>query len=174
MQIAISTRLIEKRTEFAFHMIYKCRYFSEKTKNRYLKMNMEPSCTQLDDLPDEILLLIFKNLFNVEVLYYLTDVNHRLKRIAHDSILTSHLSLMKYSSNDVIHPLPKSILDRFCLKILPEIHRKVQWLNLESSSMERILLTTNYPNLTRLGLYNINIEKAQSIFLGKILHICFS
>ncbi|CAF4381930.1 unnamed protein product, partial [Rotaria sp. Silwood2] len=39
------------------------------------------------------------------------------------------------------------MLDRFCLQILPEIHYKIKWLDLESSSMERILLATNYPNL---------------------------
>ena len=129
-------------------------------------MNMEHSNTQFDDLPDEILLLILKNLFNVEVLYYLTDVNDRLKRIAHDPILTRYLSLMKYFSNVVIDPLSESMLDCFCLKILPKIHEKIQWLNLESSSMKRILLTGNSPTLTGLGPYNISMEKAPSVFLG--------
>ena len=80
---------------------------------------------------------------------------------------------MKYSSNVVIDRLSESMLDCFCLKILPEIHQKIQWLNLESSSMERILLTGNYLTLTGLGLYNISMEKARSVFLGKIFQICF-
>ncbi|CAF4706171.1 unnamed protein product, partial [Rotaria sp. Silwood2] len=63
------------------------------------------------------------------------------------------------------HPDP--ILDRFCLQILPEIHHKIKWLNLESSSIERILVT-NYPNLYGLGLYDVEIETALSLFMGKI------
>jgi hypothetical protein len=90
----------------------------------------------MDILPDEILLIILKELFNVEVLYSLIDVNHRLNKIAHDSIF-----------------------------------HKIKWLNLESSSMERILLTTNYPNLYGLGLYNISIENALPLFIGKDISI---
>ncbi len=74
---------------------------------------------------------------------------------------------MKYFSNDSISPLSDSMLNYFCLKILPSIHHKIQWLNLESLSMERILLTTNYPNLYGLGLYNISIENALTLFIGK-------
>ncbi|CAF4574058.1 unnamed protein product [Rotaria sp. Silwood2] len=62
------------------------------------------------------------------------------------------------------HPDP--ILDRFCLQILPEIHHKIKWLNLESSSIERILVT-NYPNLYGLGLYDVEIETALSLFMDK-------
>ena len=132
-------------------------------------MNMEHSYIQLDDLPNDILFLIFKELVNVEVLYYLTDISDRLNRIVHDPMLTSHLSLMKYSSKVSIHPLSEPMLDRFCSKILPEIYEKIQWLNIELSSMEHILLARSYPNLTGFGLYNIDIEKALSIFLGKHL-----
>jgi hypothetical protein len=129
---------------------------------------MEYCFTQLNDLPDEILVIILKKLFNVEVLYSLIGVNHRLNRIAHDSIFTSHLTLMRYLSDDSIDPLSAPMLDRFRLEILPEIHDKIEWLNLESSSIERILLATHYPNLCGFGLYNINIEQAQSLFVGKI------
>lgn len=37
---------------------------------------MEYSYIKMDNLPDEILLIILKELFNVEVLYSLIDVNH--------------------------------------------------------------------------------------------------
>ncbi|CAF1622982.1 unnamed protein product [Rotaria sp. Silwood1] len=56
------------------------------------------------------------------------------------------------------------MLDRFCLQILPEIHHKIKWLNLELTSMEHILLATNYPNLHGLSLYGIDVEKALSLF----------
>ncbi|CAF1324186.1 unnamed protein product [Rotaria sordida] len=65
---------------------------------------------------------------------------------------------MRRVSDHCTNPLPDAILDRFCLQILPEIHHKIKWLNLESSSMERILHATNYPNLYGLGLYELHIR----------------
>ena len=132
---------------------------------------MKYSSIQLNDLPDEILLIILKKLTNVEVLYSLIGVNKRFNKIVHDSIFTSNLTLIRRLSNDSIDPLPYPILDRFCLQILPEIHHKIKWLNIESSSMERILLSTNYPNLYGLGLYNIDIEKTKQLFTGKIFYL---
>ncbi len=128
------------------------------------------SCTQLSDLPDEILMIIFNKIYNVEVLHCLFDVNKRLNKILYDPIFTSHLTLLKRFSDDSIDPLPDPILDRFCLQILPKIHHKIHYLHLESSSMERILLSTNYPNLYGLGLYGLDIEKANHLFTGKIFY----
>ncbi|CAF1622640.1 unnamed protein product [Rotaria sp. Silwood1] len=127
---------------------------------------MAHSLVQLNDLPDEILMIIFKNLDNDEVLYSLIGVNKRLNTFVHDSTFTSHLTLMRRFSNNTIHPLSDTIIDRF-LQILPSIHHKIQWLDVESSSMERIL-STNYPNLYGLGLYNLEIEKAKHLFTSKI------
>ncbi|CAF3806548.1 unnamed protein product [Rotaria sp. Silwood1] len=125
---------------------------------------MHNSLIHLPDLPDEILLIIFKKLNNVELLYSLTNVNKRLQKIVHDSIFTSHLTLLHYFSKDYIYPLLDPIVDRFCLHILPEIYHKIKWLNLESLTMERILRSTNYPNLYGLGLYNIPNETALRLF----------
>ncbi|CAF3787381.1 unnamed protein product [Rotaria sp. Silwood1] len=129
---------------------------------------MKHSSVELNDLPDEILMIILKKLYNVQVLYSLIGVNKQLNTILHDPIFTSHLTLMRCFSDDSIDSLPDPILDRFCLQILHEIHYKIQWLNLESSSMKRILLATNYPTLFGLGLYDIEIETALSLFIGKI------
>jgi hypothetical protein len=63
------------------------------------------------------------------------------------------------------------ILNRFCLQILPEIHDKIQWLDLESSSMKHVLRAANYPNLDSLALYNIDEESARSLFTGKIFQL---
>ncbi|CAF5173508.1 unnamed protein product, partial [Rotaria sp. Silwood1] len=125
---------------------------------------MHNSLIHLNDLPDEILLIIFKKLNNVELLYSLINVNKRLQKIVHDSIFTSHLTLLRYFSKDYIYPLLDPIVDRFCLDILPEIHHKIKWLNLESLTMERILRSTNYPNLYGLGLYNIPNKTALRLF----------
>ncbi|CAF3164839.1 unnamed protein product [Rotaria sp. Silwood2] len=125
---------------------------------------MEHLFTELNDLPDEILMMIFKKLTNTEVLYSLTGANKRLNQIVHDFTFTNHLTLMISLSNGSTYPLSDPTLNQFCLHILPKIHDKIKWLDLESSSMERILLTTNYPNLTGLGLYNIHAETLTRLF----------
>ncbi|CAF3501521.1 unnamed protein product [Rotaria sp. Silwood1] len=124
---------------------------------------MEHSLVQLNDLPDEILMIILKKLWNIQVLYSLIGVNKRLNAIVHDPIFANRLTLMKDFSAYSIGRLPDSILERFCSEILPEIHHNIKWLNLESSSMKRILLATNYPNLYGLGLYDIEIETVLSL-----------
>ncbi|CAF5177118.1 unnamed protein product, partial [Rotaria sp. Silwood1] len=110
-------------------------------------MNMEYLCVQLNDLPDEILMIIFKKLANIEVLYSLSNVNKRLNRIAQDSVFTNELALFLSTCNGFVYALPDPILDGFCSYILPKIHQKIQWFQLESLLMDCILRATNYPNL---------------------------
>ncbi|CAF1289888.1 unnamed protein product [Rotaria sp. Silwood1] len=124
---------------------------------------MEDLSFNLNGLPDEILIIILKKLHNVEVLYSLIGVNKRLNTIAQDSIFTSHLTLTNYL-NDFTYSFTDPMLDQFCLEILPSIHHKIKWLYLESTSMERILLATNYPDLYGLSLYDIDVEKAITLF----------
>ncbi|CAF4323633.1 unnamed protein product, partial [Rotaria sp. Silwood2] len=126
---------------------------------------MEHSCVQLNDLPDEVLLIIFKKLNNVKVLYSLMGINKRLDKILHDSVFTTNLTLLKYLSYDSIYSLSNPMLDRYCVEILPKINNKIKWLNLESSSMKRILLSANYPNLFGLGIYNIEKETTLHLFI---------
>ncbi|CAF2774806.1 unnamed protein product [Rotaria sp. Silwood2] len=125
---------------------------------------MEYSSAQLNDLPDEILCIIFKKLNELDVLYSFIGVNKRFNKIVHDSIFTSSLTLFNYLPCDCIYPLPDLMLDRFCLQILPKIHHKIKWLDLEPLSMKRILLSANYPNLFGLGIYNIEIQTASNLF----------
>jgi hypothetical protein len=131
---------------------------------------MEQFWARLNELPDEILLIILKKLHPVEVLYYLIGVKNRLNTIAHDSIFSSCLDLYQYSWRDSQYSLPDPMLDRFCLQILPSIHHKIKWLGLESSSMKRILLATNYPNLYGLSLYDISVEVTLSLFTSRSLY----
>ncbi|CAF3169701.1 unnamed protein product [Rotaria sp. Silwood2] len=131
---------------------------------------MEYSCVGLNDLPDEILMIIFKKMSNLEVLYSLQGVTQRLNKIVHDSIFTSRLTFVKWLSHNFIDLFCcNMILVRFCLQILPEIHDKIKWLDLESSSMKHVLRATDYPNLHTLGLYNINEELAQCLFTDETL-----
>ncbi|CAF3933109.1 unnamed protein product [Rotaria sp. Silwood1] len=128
---------------------------------------MEYSSIQLNDLPDEILIYIFKKLSNAEILYSLSGVNKRLNKIVHDSIFINDLSLLMSTSDDLLYSLPDPILNRFCSHILPSIHQKIQWLHLESLSMERILHVKNYPNLNRINLHNIEEKKAIDLFTNE-------
>ncbi|CAF1359427.1 unnamed protein product [Rotaria sordida] len=73
---------------------------------------------------------------------------------------------MKRSSNGDIYPLAKSILDRFCLQILPKIQHKIKWLNLESLSIKRILLAGYYPNLRGFGLFIVEPETVAHLFVA--------
>ncbi|CAF0765299.1 unnamed protein product [Rotaria sp. Silwood1] len=127
---------------------------------------MEDLCVRLTDMPDEILLLILNKLTNIEVLYSLIGINIRLDKIVNDPIFTEHLTLMRRSSNGVINLLDDSILKRFYSEILPKIHYKIKWFDLEPLCMERILLAADYPNLHGLSLFNIERETILRLFDG--------
>ncbi|CAF3699409.1 unnamed protein product [Rotaria sp. Silwood1] len=99
---------------------------------------------ELSDLPDEILMIILKELHNSEVLYSVMGINKRFDRIVNDSIFTRNLTLIT-PFND-LNQLTGPILDRFCLQIIPQIHHKIEWIHIESSWIEPILQVTNYPN----------------------------
>jgi len=129
---------------------------------------MRDLLVQLDDLPYEILMYVFKKLYNDEVLYSLMGVNQRLNSIVHDTIFTRVLYLLKRCpDDDSTFPLPDPILDRFCSKILPEIGHQIETLFLERTSIERVLHATNYPNLNNLGLCDIDFKQAMSLFDSK-------
>lgn len=129
---------------------------------------MKSSCVELNDLPDEILLIIFKKLNNVEVLYSFLGVNQRLNKIMHDPIFTNHLSFLDCSLNKLINQFPSHVIrNRYCFQILPEVSMKIKRLDLEPSSMKRILRAADYPHLSRLGLYGIRINTTRSLLTGK-------
>lgn len=127
---------------------------------------MEYSCTQLIDLSDEILLIIFKELDCVDA-FNLLGINQRLDNILHDFNIINHITLFKCSSNNDIHRLDDKSVHFFCLEILPKIHNNITSLNIESSSIERIFTVTTFPNLRRLGLYAINANTAAHLFNSK-------
>lgn len=137
-------------------------------RNYQIHNKMENLIIQLIGLPDELLVMIFKKLNNVQLLYTLYGISRELDEILSDSIFTRYLVLLRELSNDVIYPLADTVLDRFCLQILPQIRYKINFLTLETSSMERILLADNYPNVYGLDLYNIDKKTAMRFFTGKI------
>ncbi|CAF2703492.1 unnamed protein product [Rotaria sp. Silwood2] len=132
------------------------------------------SCIELNNLPDEILMIIFQKLNNIDVLYSFHDVNQRLNKIIHDRIFTSHLTFVKWSLDNFIDLFSSDImLNRFCLQILPSIHDKIQRIDLDLSSIKHVLRVANYPNLDSLGLYNLDEESTQCLFNDKTLSSIF-
>jgi hypothetical protein len=131
------------------------------------KSNMYRSNVHLLDLPNEILLIILKKLDNIDVLYSLSGINNqRLDSLAQEKIFTNVLNLVSASMNN-IYSIPPLIFHRFCYDILPRVHHNVKCLVLDSSSMERILLAADYPNLCELKLFNSNQDILSSYFTGK-------
>ncbi|CAF0836722.1 unnamed protein product [Adineta steineri] len=121
---------------------------------------MNRSNAHLLDLPDEILLIILKYLNNIDVLYFLFDINNeRLNILAQEYIFSNILKFVSIDNN--------SIIDRFCIDILPRIHHNVKCFAFDSVFMERILLATDYPNLTVLTIFQFQQEIAANYFTNE-------
>jgi hypothetical protein len=121
------------------------------------------------DLPNEILLLILKKLGNIDALYSLWDINNqRLEMIVRKQIFTNILNFVSIcQSTGEISSVSSSILDQLCISILPSIHKNIQSLVVEPVSMERIFRVGDYPNLTKLKIYNFNKGIALTYFKSK-------
>ena len=83
-----------------------------------------------------------------------------------NSLYTGNLPLTKTPPG--LFKLTDTILDRFCLEILPKINHKIERLDVESSSMERILQSAQYTNLRTLRLYDVAPDTACNLFSSKI------
>ncbi|CAF1064472.1 unnamed protein product [Rotaria sordida] len=125
---------------------------------------MNQSDIGLLDLSNEILLIILKKLDNIDVLYSLFGINNqRLEILLQDDVFANTLNLATTSS------ITDLKLERFCTYILPRSNHCIKKLILETTSMERILLAGNYPNLTALELINFEQKKVFHYFTGKHL-----
>ena len=123
---------------------------------------MNRSNVHLLDLPNEVLIIIFRKLNNIDVLYSLLDINNgRLDILAQEKTFTNTLNFARI--NNI------SLIGRFCIDISPRIHHNVKYFILESLFMERILRATIYPNLTDLKLVNFEQQIALEYFTGKYL-----
>ncbi len=136
----------------------------------FITIDMHQSNIALLDLPNEILLIILKKLNNMDVLYSLLGVdNQRLDVLVREQAFTKSLNFILTTITDDVLSIADSVLDRFCINILPKIDYNVKSLTLESGSMERILRAADYPNLTELKLYNVNDHIVSNHFMGKKL-----
>lgn len=114
---------------------------------------MNQSNIHLLDLPDEILLIILKNLNNIDILYSLLNIaKQRLDFLEQEKNFSDILDFRFIANTNSSTDQCK--LDRFCNEILPRIHSNVRCLILEPVSMERLLLAANYPHLTDLQLFS--------------------
>ncbi|CAF2906295.1 unnamed protein product [Rotaria sp. Silwood2] len=126
---------------------------------------MNRSDVHLLDLPDEILLIILKNLNNIYVLYSFLNIdNERLNILAQEKTFSNTLDFL---SIDNTSSTDQCKLDRFCIDILPKIHYNVKCFILEPVPLERILLAADYPNLTELKLFNFKRKIALSYFTNE-------
>lgn len=133
---------------------------------------MKRSDIHLLDLPNEMLVSILTKLDNVDVLYSLFNINnYRLHTLTTSDVFTNTLKFVTASSTtDGYQSISDTIIDRFCMKILSQINVRVQCLVLEPTCMERILLATQYSQLSRLKIYNFRQEILLRYFTGN----CFS
>jgi hypothetical protein len=124
---------------------------------------MNQSDIHLLDLPNELLFIILKKIDNIDVLYSLFGItSERLHILAQEDVFTNTLNLATTSS------ITNVKLDRFCSYILPRSHYCIKKLILETTSMERILLAGDYPNLTFLEVFNFK-QEVFHYFTGKHL-----
>ena len=66
--------------------------------------------------------------------------------------------------------IDNNVLLKICEKILPRIHHQVNELTVEQHSMERILLTVNYPQLYSLSLIDFQEDVLLEYLTGKLFH----
>ena len=90
--------------------------------------------------------------------------NQRLDKIIQENIF---IQTLNFVLTDDTLSVSDPILNRFCMNILPRIHYNIKSIILNSSSMERILLVADYPNLSELKLFKINGKIASRYFTGK-------
>jgi hypothetical protein len=127
-------------------------------------MRMNNMIINILDLPDEILLTIFKKLNNIDLLYSLVGVNQKLDKVVCDINFTQAVDLTTVLSNEASDSRTNAIVDRFYTCILPRIHNNVESFTIQASFLQRILHTSNYPNLHKLTFVNLKLDMASQIF----------
>ena len=134
-------------------------------------MSMDSSRKNIVDLPDEVLVTIFKKLANTDILYSLIGVNQKLEKVACDITFTKTIDLIKTLSNKSMNSKVNAILDRFCFQVLPRIHEDVECFAVQGSIFQRILQASSYPNLHKLILDQMNLISICQIFNGTLLDL---
>lgn len=137
-----------------------------------------PSDTKMDnracqplsllDLPNELLLLIMKQLPMVDVLYSLVDVTQRLDQLVLNPVYTRTLDLTCLKVDALpkrIYSTDDHVLETICREVLPRVHHHVAHLIVDQSAVERVFDAADYPELDSLSLRGMD----ETFFTG-----CFS
>ena len=132
---------------------------------------MSNSIVSIVDLPDEILITIFKKLHNFDVLYSLVGVNKKLDNVACDVNFTRSVDLMTILSDGLDDSRTNAILDRFCMDILPRIRNKMECLTIQACFLQRVYHASNYLNLRSLTLISLELKMAPDIFFSMLLDL---
>ena len=109
------------------------------------------------DLPDEILLIILKNVNLFDIISSLVGINRRLDRLIVDPLHIRHVDMtndmIENSLSDLVSSTDVEILSKFCQNLLPRIHYHIEQLTLAPYSIKTILHTIDYyPQLHTLSL----------------------
>jgi hypothetical protein len=122
------------------------------------------------DLPDEILLIIIKQLKMVDILYSLVNVTERLDQLVLNPSSICILDLtcikMKIHSDDM-YLIDDHVCERICQNVLSRINDQVTELIIDQSSIERVLHTIDYPQLHSLSLIHIDQTSFFDFLQGK-------
>jgi hypothetical protein len=125
-------------------------------------------------MPNEILLMIFKKLNMVDVLYSLVGVTQRFDQLILNPFYIRNLdmtSMTMKSFYDRIYSIDDQVLSKICKNILPRIHHQVNELIVEQNSMKRVLHTINYPQLYSLSLIDFKAEVLFKYLKGKLFNL---
>ncbi|CAF0864313.1 unnamed protein product [Adineta ricciae] len=99
-------------------------------------------------LCDELLLTIYNRPDNVNVLYSLIGVSRKIDE------LVGGITFTQYVGPSRINFKKKSILDRFCLDLLPRVRHNNQSLTLNVSLIDHVFRIGYYSELHKLALLN--------------------
>ena len=142
---------------------------------RWKRISVEEMSTagHLLDLPDEILLLILKELPMVDILSFLADVHPRLHGLAHDFLYIRRLDLtglstIKSRCSDLC-PTADEVQSRLVTKTLPRLHSQVRHLTVESDSIKEIIAAATYPQLSSLSLRHFQEEFLRHCLTGVVV-----
>ena len=127
-------------------------------------MSMSHSIVSILDLPDEVLLTIFKKLHNIDLFYSLLGIDPRFDQIVCDTTFSQAVDLTTLLSNEASDSENNTVADRFYTHILPRIHNNVESFVVQASSLQDILRASHYPNLRKLTLVNLAIDMVPRVF----------
>jgi hypothetical protein len=127
------------------------------------------------DLPNEILLIIINKLNIGDVFYSFVDINKRFAELILDRLYIRNLNMTNMTMKsfyDRTFSIDDQVLSRLCKNILPQIHDQVNHLTVEQDSIERIFLTSDYPQLYSLSLVNLKEETFLQYLTGTLNFVC--